>query len=151
MKLRIFSALGLLASFFMPWLDLTFTKVSGYEFARLQRSMPGMIESRYYAFLFFLIPAFCVAIIIVELSKRSTRSFAGLVGLYSFIMIFSFIINDFENIVALLQLLDFGYYVALVASACLVFSARNDGRKRKRGQGLTNTQRAYREQMKRHY
>ncbi|MFW6028636.1 MAG: hypothetical protein ACOCRO_00125 [Halanaerobiales bacterium] len=149
LKLRIISAIGLMISFFMPWFDYVGFSISGYEYAKYNyQAMIEMSPTRYMVFLLFLIPFFCVVIIAVELTKHSTQMFAGLVGLYSVITIISLAWQGFENINNMLEIIDIGYYFSVIFCIGLIISGRAiDQNKSNNRYKLTETQRAYRDQM----
>ncbi|TCT16263.1 hypothetical protein EDC18_102280 [Natranaerovirga pectinivora] len=152
MKLRIVSAIGLLVSFFMPWIDFVVITLSGFNLAKLNRlglSQTSHLEqSQYYSFLFYLIPMFLVIIIVVELSGYSTKTMAALVSIFTIFNLISLVsFESFDMFLASIQILKIGYYLSVGFTIGLLLSCvlKIEDKIKSR---TTDTQKEYRRQMK---
>lgn len=120
--IRLGSAIGLLVSFFLPWLQTPFIGVSAYHIAQLSMQTRGM-QSRgsvppEVLLALWLIPILSVIVIITQLSgsgSKGLRVATGLVPLLFLIIILS------EGGSQVLSALGVGAYLTIVAALILIF------------------------------
>jgi hypothetical protein len=131
MKLRTILSLGLLIAFFLPWIDLTFFTLSGYnipisldKLATIGNWVNTSDDTSIYkiSYVLYLIPIFCTYNIIVGLSKKEAAFFLNefLVGLICSGFFYFFISSYGEKVTSILSI---GYYLTASISLFGVFES----------------------------
>lgn len=106
-------ALGVLLSFFLPWITLLGANISGYQFQ-------GLFGGR--ALLLWSIPIFSIITIFATATNRNPRNAAQLAGALPFAVLGYGLYNVGQDI---FQALGFGAYLGLVAGLALIILPRD--------------------------
>lgn len=125
MKKSTILSIGLLIAFFLPWVDLTFFTLSGYDIptslqklSQLNKVFSDNGNSDIYKFSYFiyLIPVFCVFNILKDFGIIKNISYFlndFLVGIISSILILLYVINFNEKATSIFSI---GYYLTVIFS-----------------------------------
>jgi hypothetical protein len=106
-SILILSAVGLLISFFLPWVNILIGRPSGFDLQKL-----GDVHRFYW-----IIPIFSGVAVVAGLTKRSQRTVAVIAGLCPFAILIYWLSKLGSE---LMESLSYGSYVALACGLCLI-------------------------------
>lgn len=153
MKLKIVSGIGLIVSFFMPWLTYNGYQLAGFEIIKIQREALKALEGSsqdFWYLIYFLIPLFCVVMVVIEVAGHGTGPLSGLISIFTFLYMYDIVGTDLLfHFYEMIQLLSYGFYLALICSFGLLISTRKQIKMGTQQENSTDVQRHYREEMER--
>jgi hypothetical protein len=104
-------ALGLGVSFFLPWANVLFGSVSGFD---LQKAGDAQV-------LLWLIPILCTITVVAGIAKRSNRLVGTITGLFPFIVGLYWY---YQLGTDLFRMLTYGGYLSLICGTALIVLSR---------------------------
>lgn len=139
MKLSTLFSIGILISFFLPWIDFTFYSLSGFEIPTSLDKISNVnsvlgnkenMEILKISYFFYLIPICSIFNIIKDLSKGKytlflDEFFFGIIAVIAFVL---FVYNLNEKSISFLSL---GYYLTLIFSVLGLLAPANSNEEEK--------------------